>query len=827
METFRTIRFFLRNIAWRKKTALSFSSNVDKKPNKIKYVLGMIGGFFYSLFQRKRESLRLIRRKQERRKTEYTIPLQIIHYSKEIFGLLVIAFLISLSIDWGLDKIGHALMKVRAEWFWRFVERLDFLTLPDRNFMKLLLEISIGAISAILGLIFALYAVGFQISTEKYSSKVSDYVNQETVGNFFFKLLVFTDLFAILTLLRVELLKLQPGFSFISVMALVTICLLGIVVFKNHYILTIKSKNLFERLLFDIRENIWLVSDRRRYSYNSWSIVQTSRVRTQELLALLKALFEDLWQAKNWNDIIYAPTVLSYALTEYANRKKFIDKERGWWYPQRPKEVKASDMTSLPLKLNYELQGQGPLRIGSPDYLWFEDQVFEILQTVESRMGTNPDETHLLSYVIQCYQTILSGAYSKDQYGRYQKTTNGLYESQEIDAFEKYFDAYLALYDKVKTEDELGAYLNGYFALGLILINGFDYSNYQPIIKSLIGPDGKLAHSRREIAAINLPYFFYNQLLDYWDRLDLEAQCEGKIVTPQHLLEKETSEDAQTKEKQYFDNFFNKLCKHHDTILDDLYKKGKHKELAQFLKVRFEWFSRMLYVKKTALAEQYSSVLARCAFYLLTIPKQILLDTEFWEEIEKLIFPSVIEDCPSLFKGLAQSLVLLLPAINVDEKNVDNIMYRNRLLIVIGGFVYLVSEFRRNNKFLTEYVQIIEKAYQEGYFIQMIEMLAKPRDVGGRDLTHKLISWEITRYHHWFRDILRQIHELPKTYDRVRFYYGMQEVADHSSQFIREMSYRTFNPEEESTEAFVEWAKKREMIKKLLTILQKIRQQKT
>lgn len=812
-------------ILWRKRTATSFSFEVDKKPNKLVFIWGFFAGFFYRTFQRRCESLRILYRNQERRKIEYTIPMQIIRYSIGTISLLLLLLGVVLLGDFCIKSLFKTILDVQLNWFRMIISWLGFFSIPDRNFIKLVLEICIGAISAVLGLIFALYAVGIQLTTEKYSSKVSDYVNQETVGNFFFKLLVFTDLFAILVLLRIEIIKLYPSLSFFAVIVLVAICLLGIIVFKNHYILTIKPKNLFERLWSDIKENIRLASDQRKYSYNSWSIIQVSRTRTQELLVLLKTLFEDLWSAENWNDVIYTPMILSNLLTEYSKRKKYIDRNRGWWFPQIQAEVKASDMSSLAIKLNFELQGKGPLRMGSPDYLWFENSIFNILQTVESRVGTVGEKTHLLKYVIDFYQTVLTGDYSKDQYGRYQKTTAGLYEDQEIDAFEKYLDAFLSLYSKIKTDEEFDAYLNCYFAIGLTLINGFNYSKYQEIIKVIIGSDGQLTLTRADLSLIDLPGIFYNQILDYWDRLDLEVQCEGKIVTPQACLEKETLEDARAKEKQYFDKFFDKLSKHQNIIFADLYKKGKYKELAQFIKVRFEWFSRMLYVKKSAHAEQYSLVIAGGGMYLPFLPKQNLLDSEFWEELEKLIFPSIIENCPNLFKILVSSLVLMLPVINADEKNMDNIMYRNRLSIVIGGFVYFVSEFRQDNSFLVEYVKIIEVAYKKGSFIQMIEILAKPKDVGGLDLTLKLINWESTRYHHWFVDILRQMDKLPKIYDNVRFYSGRQEVADHPSKFIRELSYRSFNTEEECTEAFIEWAKKREVIKELVIILKKFQEQ--
>ncbi|MEJ0053284.1 MAG: DUF2254 family protein [bacterium] len=799
---------------------------MDKKPNWLVYAWGVFAGFFYSIFQRRRESLRVLYRNQERRKTEYTIPMQIVRQSMGTILVLILALVGVTLADWGVEKLANLLSQVQAGWFIAFAAHFNFFTIPDKEFFKLVLEISIGAISAILGLLFALYAVGLQLTTDKYSSKVSDYVNQETVGNFFFKLLVFTDIFAIAVLLRIQILALPSPISFIAVVVLVVICLLGIIVFKNHYILTIKPKNLFERLQSDIKTSIRLASDRTRYSYKSWSIVQTSRVRTQDHLSILKTLFEDLWHAENWNDVIYTPMVLANLITDYAKRKKYIDRERGWWFPQTQVEVKANSMSTLTLKLNFELQGKGPLRIGSPDYLWFENGIFDILKAVESRVGTAPQDTHLLKYVIDFYQTALAGDYEKDEYSRYQKAVAGLYENQETDAFEKYLDGFFALYERVQTDDELGAYLNAYFAIGLTLIDGFDYAKYQEVIKSLIGADGQLTRTREELARLDLPGVFYNQILDYWDRLDLEVQCEGRVITPQDRLEKETLDDAHAKEKQYFAKFFEKLITHHNTVLQDLYQKGKHKELAMFIKARFEWISRLLYINKVALADEYGAKIAGAGVYLPFLPKQILLDSEFWEELEKTLFPSVIENCPTLFKVLSGLLTLMLPVINADEKNVDNIMYRNRLGLILGGFVYLVCEFRQDYSLMIEYVQTIEVAYQPGQFVKAMEVLSKPKEVGGLDLTLKLINWELTRYHHWFGEILGQISELPKTYDNVRVYSGLQEVADHPSKFIRELSYRPYQPEEECAEAFVEWAKKRDAIRQLVEVLKKVQEKK-
>jgi len=40
------------------------------------------------------------------------------------------------------------------------------------------------------------------------------------------------------------------------------------------------------------------------------------------------------------------------------------------------------------------------------------------------------------------------------------------------------------------------------------------------------------------------------------------------------------------------------------------------------------------------------------------------------------------------------------------------------------------------------------------------------------------------------------------------------------------LSYRPYQPEEECAEAFIEWAKKREAIRQLVEVLEKIREKK-
>jgi hypothetical protein len=82
-----------------------------------------------------------------------------------------------------------------------------------------------------------------------------------------------------------------------------------------------------------------------------------------------------------------------------------------------------------------------------------------------------------------------------------------------------------------------------------------------------------------------------------------------------------------------------------------------------------------------------------------------------------------------------------------------------------------------------------------------------------------LIHSETPRYHHWFGLVHQKVDALPKKYDHVRHYGGVQEVADHPSKFIRELSHGVSFLEETIIDAFSEWVQKRAAIKELVRVL--------
>lgn len=816
MNIIRAIKFLLRQFL-RKRSNFASPAFLEE-PGRISYILGSMAGYLYASLQKARENMRIQRKRLKEKSSEYSIVFEIVKLSKELLFLLFLGLTLSIFLDWGFFWIAT---QTRFSLFVGAVAGYNFFTSPDEDFVLQSLGVVIGAVSAILGLIFGLYAVGLQLTTEKYSSAVSDFINEETVSRFLFKFLVFTDLFAILLLLRTKVLNLPLSLSYIGVIALVFVSLLLIVVFKDDYILKLKPLALYKRLRGEISDAVAVASQRSWAVTDSLSLVNAAQKRASKYVSLLETLFEDLCIAGNWNDAMYAPIVLAYTLSDYTEKKKYIDTQKGWWFPRVQKEVKASDSAALPIKLNFELQGRGPLRFGAPDYDWFEERIFKIFKVIEGKAEKGDEGRSLLGNLISAYEIILTGSYVTDSYGRAIKDTAGLFENQEIETYRKYLLNYFDLYQRLHTDDDLGRYLNCYFNVGIILIDGFNYGEFERILNDLVDTDGRLRYTHQQTMALNIPKLFHLYLQDYRERLNLERECEGRVITPINLFVKEVVETIKNQEEKIFDEFFEKLLRHQDTLLADLYSKGRLKDIAMIIKTRFEWFSRMLYLKKLDRLEVYSKFVESAANYIACIPKDILVELEFWEEIEKILFSAAAENRLGLFREMGRALIFLLTIIRVGESDIDNLVYRNRLIINIGGYVYLLSELRNDKRFLLFYSQIIEDSCRPGALIQMLELLAEPKKVGGLDLTLKLINWETTRYHHRFADVCSEIDDLPRVYSAVEFYSGMQEVADHPSEFIRTISYRCYNPEEKSVEAFVEWMKRRELVRQLLVTLEK------
>ncbi len=802
----------------RRRDPFEFELDPDRKRPLLERVKETIFGRIYYAYQWVLENVRVRRYNRQNHLKEEGIAFQLAKIGRSMLMYLVLTIILSVAVDWSISSILNSL----------HLPDIKFLKVPPGTFVEEFFKAGIGAISALLGLIFALYAVAFQTTTEKYSSEVIDFINNELVGNFFFKLLIFTDLFLLYGLIEMNITEIYPWFTFLISLGLISLSLVGILIFKNHYLTILKPKSLFGRLSGDAGAAIDTGTNRRKYTFSSISVIFNVRAKFSNILSVTGSLFEDLKKNKNWEDIVYAPMTLSSILTRYIQKKKFIDKERNWWFFNQYKEVRADNETMLVLKLNYEMQGTGPLNITQPNTEWVEDQIYALFQRFNQEVDGNKEKNAFVLQLIRAYQTILFGDYTKDKNGRYVKTIFGVYENQEFETFDKFLKLFEELFEKLdlSNPEVVTAYTNAYFAISQSVLDGFDTAPFEKELRALIGIDARLAKSRREVRNVELPSLFYAKLNDYYDKLEAEQKIEGKILTPPDLLVAETTKSLKEVEAKKFSERIKILAESQEKIALTLFKKGDYKAVAMLLRLRLDWFSRLVHLKKYDIADEYAYLIAKVAGYVIYIPKEILVESDFFLQIEKIIFFAAMEKKPRLFKELTRFLILILNVMNQDvskSSEAEQMIFiqRNRILVILGGFVYLVSEFEQDNSLLLDYVQIAERSFAHNIFSHFIKVMAEIKEEGGLRIQLRLIQAETTRYHSWFGMMHWKIDQLPKTYGEVPHYSGLQEVADHPSEFIRKISSDLAFLEDTIIDEFSEWVQKREEIRKLIEVLKK------
>lgn len=700
---------------------------------------------------------------------------------------------------------------------------LIFIKELSTEFLNTFIGSAIGAISAVLGLIFALYAVGFQLVTDKYSSDVSDYINNAHYGNFFFKLLILTDLYLLYLLLEINIFQDFPGFSFFIAILLITLSIFGILTFKDSFLTGLKPKAIFSRLLEEAKGYINVATSRHKFFYRSISAVSYARDSLRVNLDRIGTVYEDLKRNKNWNDVVYAPLVFGQVLESYLVSKKYLDHDRGWWFYQKYKEVEADNSTTVVLKLNYELRGVGPLNTPTADTDWVEDKILSWFKQFNRDIDKSKERSNFTLQLIAAYQSILHGDYEKDTYGKYERVSVGAYGNQEFTTFNKYLDLFFQLFDSIDTTDSevMDAYTNAYFAISQSVLDGNEYKHLEHLIDRMITPDSILGMTKDEVLDAKLPSRFYAVLNAYYSKLEVEQALEGRILTPKEFAKKEILSGLKSEENREFEKQLVRLADFQEKVAKTLYAQKSFDSLALLMRLRLEWFSRLFYLEKFDLAESHSGLIPKLGIYTLFIPKAILVKYNFQLQIEKIIFLALLKKKRSLSRALIKLLLLVLSVLNTDEDDPSFLVprvKRARILVILGAYIYLLSEFEQNKEMLIYYVNKVEKLFAAGTFVQVIQALGDARGMG-LSLQLALIESETSRYHHWFGLVHQEIDQLPKTYDEVRFYAGMQEVADHPSKFIREISHDLAFLEDTIIEAFVDWVKKREAIKDFIRVL--------
>ncbi len=764
----------------------------DKKIHPITEKVSTSSAKAYRSFSYSQERTRVWKRGVGDDLHDQRIGLEILKYSKKLILYLILASILATALDWS---------------YWHFIKpNLANIQFISSHFSSISvsdiqtgLTIYVGAVSALLGLIFALYAVGFQLTTDRYSEDVTSFMNEEPVSNYFFGLLIFTDIFSIITLIKLQLVTTPPVLSFLLATLMVILCLLGVVIFKKHYIESMKPVSVFRRIWQQNIRIFSIVTAKSGYKTKSWSIISGSRIRSKKLLNIFGSLYDDLINTKKFDDASYGPLIMGKILREYLDNKRFINNDRGWWAEQRFEVPSGGDMSvESDMQNAYEIQGRGVYLTSSQDSDWFEKRSLEILKTMRDSASIQKNAM-MIARVSEGYKQILAG-------DRERKGDNdpidilGAWQNQEFFAFDQGLTDFLEFVDQAGfgNSSYSANIINDYFAVWITCVEKWDITSAINVAEEFYSGD-QLKKSKKFLKNKNIPMESRKILIGYWQMLELEQRLEGKIITPKAVLIEELTVSINEILSKQSKSTLEKFLEHSNKLIDRLVEEKNYEYVGQFIKMQMMVVSRLQYDDQSELADIFAPSISKNCRHLLLIGKSEMVELKLLDQCERGFFVAIMNNEIPLVNAYAKSLILVRQVVITDVTDENEVIKHSRQIMFWGAALYILSELSSDERIIKDYVELLNKLYPNGSLPKMVTLLKdlKPAD---------LIGWEVNRYSRWFLEISKKLkRELVEEpyHDVGEIGYSTRYI--HESEFIRSLSEWEYDISDRAIEAFSEW----------------------
>lgn len=825
-QIFRAITFFVDR--YQKNPKYTFE--LDREPPIHIYAWNILAGHIYYRYKRVQEFFRIWSYNRINEFKSILIDLDILKHSSRFLLYLFLVFLIGISaLFLWKNNFDITLDNVRT-----YFDGQDF-----PNTVKLLLEIIIGATAAIMGLIFALYAVGFQLSTEKYSGDITNYINQEKVGNHYIKLLIATILFSLFTLIYDGAINGYPLFFLIGSIFLFILSLSGVAIFKDHYVISIKPTSVFKRIYVEAIENLNNMNTKnsptiKSFIYysrkeakdfsvylnplKSWNLVISSRKKFSRLTNLNKTLFYDLINIEKYEDAFYGLISMANITQRYCCIKRYFDQDNNWAYPEKWDLVKADDKNMYTIKSSYESQQIGRLFTKKPDNFWFESYVVDFYNEAQSDKKLSQNKK-ILSGLLHSYEIILVGEYTQNEKGFNEKTILSAYENEEFFLDSKIWELFCNLYNLLESDKELLTHYNNIlFAYGQLVVNEKDLNPFQKAVSSIVGK-GRITRAGL-LHDYNLPTFAFEIANDFRERIETEQLIERKIITPTDWLVKEATEKYLDKLSPVNSQAIVRVLEFSNKMLRTLIEKRDFETIGYIIKLQFMWIGRAIYLGDWDKANLLSKKMEIAQKSILLLSKSVAREIELREELERGLLSSLIGRKKELFTYYLKSYLWSLLVLKENNSDKETIAFF-RLPLIIGSISLLVSEIDQNKFYINAFLSNVEeKFYQAGSMISALDAAFEIKKYLGMQSNFNLIYDETQRFNQSYQQLRREIEMIPKVWDGCTSFYN--ECADHPSTLIKKISRSDFYYDLDwVAEDFVDWLKKRELVKKLIGILGK------
>ncbi len=793
-------------------------------------------GYFYYQYVQIGEKLRTKLFNTHRKFENFQILFEILKHSS---GLLI--FLVVLCVLF----VSNQLYSINIFW----LEKKDIV---------LILTVYAGGAIALLGIIFALYSVGFQTTTEKFSTKVTDYLNSEQVGRFFFKLLAFSALFSIVNLI----LQFASDNSLMHLFYLSTFLtassLLSVLIFKDDYITKLKPQQVFKRLYRESVKIIKLVNlynqpDVKSFSlyhtknirsfklyhpiHSSWSLIGYFQNQLSDMLDIGNSLYMDLIKDRKYEDATFGIMSFAYLLAEYVSIKHFIDKKFGWWFPDEQELVKSSPH-NIPLKLNYESRGIGRLGQTIKNTDWVEDRILSFFKQIQE--NTDFQKFPLLgNSLINAYEITLAGKFSKTSKG-YEKNLLGVIENQIFNLSEKVYQQFIDLGSKLARVEECnGNYINASMRIKTAMLDGLSVRSFpgklvdwKPDITkklNMFTSGGHITVDSERIISWKLPKYFHETFVDILGKLSVEEEIERIVITDPEWLTKEVFELIKKKENEV-------IRKRIDLMIPSMAKLSAQSEDEVFKSyiggAILSTFNQLIDQNRwktiQTTVQKYRKELFK--IFIVINTKQFV-EAELRDQIDHGIFSALVKRNKVVFYFYLGLFYLTQSHLRqvLDKKDNQAILKTLRRPLMLGGLAYLVSELDQDSYYISTFTRQIEYLSNTQNIEDLYKQLIDIKKKGGFTFFNVGLE-EANRYRHFYRDVINSISELPKDYiTHGSSLFGMSstETVKHPSEFVRKMASFRFSDMDECQEGYIEWLKKRRQVQNLIKVLKlKIKNEK-
>lgn len=792
-----------------------FQSEKDVKFKK----LGQIAGISIRIFRHVRTSIGMriyiIKRWAS---NDYSISSPVLTHTSGILfpSLLFFAFL--LFGDFIINNNFRELLK--------FFILQNFGGVPNLEFIKLLTEIIFGSISALLAIIFSLHSVAFQVATEKYSSKVIDHIQKEPAINYFFALLVSTDLLALLTLLQAAFTNRVPIFPFIVLLGLTFISLALISVIKYQFLSTTRPSFIFGRLKREIEGIFKDVINEKKMDLKLPSTLSWSWADNH--LDVFTMLIEDLLRNKRYAEAAEGLYALASLLRRYIGIKHGIDsKIQHWWFPRKQRIIKGDNLIEYTFKANFESLGIGSLSTTELNESWFEDRILGFFR----KMQREQSDQVVLGSLIEGYKLIAAGEWESDNNNQIIQRKRGSFQCQDHHISDICLKDFFDLYPRIP-KDLKSDFINALNEIRYVIIDGFwvrinnaDLKDWReiilPTIESLYQSETE-EQVRSVISSVkngNLPTRLRSSLLDFALRIEIEIHADGQIITPKEVILTEINSQIEKSENEWTTYFLDALLSFIKQTLRDSVEKKEFSELSSYVNFIF-FVLRQLVRQRDGKLESIKPIFDLLPAYIRLIPVEYLKEVEIEAKLQEEVLDALIKRNKD-FYPLQLLCLLMVRYKTMTNQTEQEAINRIRFLLVLGGLAYLISELDQNPYFVTNFAKILEGGFvQKEKVEQALDLAAELRKMG-YPTSSQIIFRETTMYDPYYRVIFREIADLPVRYvGRI----GSQR-PDHPSAFIQNINLDHIGfvriEMDDCMEEFVEWMKKRTLMSRFINALPK------